>query len=108
MIAGGGDSYAQDDANVADLCVEEGATCRTIADLPEVNYYGVSLRTSEGNPLLCGGKNTMGRCLEYLPQNNSWVEGPLLLGLRSQSAYVELPGGRFWILSGASSTDRNT
>ena len=76
--------------------------------MPKSNFNGISLRTEEGNPLFCGGGNLGGYCYEYLPETNSWVIGPNMIGERDESAYVELPDGRFWVLGGYDTSDRYT
>ena len=49
-----------------------------------------------------------GACLEYLPDTNTFVPGPSLLGSRWQSAHVRLANGSWWVMSGFDQEDRYT
>ena len=102
FVAGGYnvESEALDTSELVELCTASGKSCLEPANFPNISVYGgSSLKTPEGNPLLCGGVNNEGGCLEFLPESNSYEEGPELLGERVDSAYVQLADGRWWILS---------
>ena len=67
------------------------------------------MRTSLGNPLLCGGQyiyfdDPRDQCWEYMPDLRRWeVLPPGLVQARIDPAVVELPGGGFWIISDGNS-----
>ena len=112
FITGG---YATSSSGNGDISTSEivdipdgSFACQDPADLPFATYEGVSLRTSRGNPLVCGGDLYPSLCYEYDRALNSWISGPSLTVGRLGSAYTELPDGSFWILSGNTEIARAT
>ena len=109
LVAGGCSPSAQcseSSAEYLDLCDDSSDTCSAPPDLPQNSNNGVSLTTAEGNPLFCGGQSLPGECYELVPEDNTWVEGPQLLGQRTNSAFTKLSDGRWWILSGQATNDQ--
>ena len=99
--------YSEDEGSsevsseLIDLCgCTDCGTCIQPVDAPMANIDGITLRTPEGNPLICGGDRLDRECYEYQPETNSWVQGPSTIGNREGSATVEVSEGKFWILSG--------
>ena len=72
--------------------------------MPSGNVRGVTARTADGHPLVCGGEYTPFSCLEYVPASQSWIDGPALLYDRDNAGGTELPDGTFWFISGNSQT----
>ena len=94
-------------AEIIDVSGNPGISpcARGLYDLPYENDRGVTLRTVEGNALLCGGRVSSRDCIGYDPVSQSYVLFGTLLNVdRYRSASVELPNGTFWILGG---TDEN-
>ena len=82
--------------------INDTLTCPAPPDLPTGNSRGVTARTSNGHPLVCGGETTLTSCLEYVPERRTWIEGPELLHDRDNAASTELSDGIFWFVSGNS------
>ena len=99
-MTGGTSSQHNNATDVIDICNNQDLSCDSLAPIPEDFIGGVSLKTPEGNPLACGGFDQPGRCMEYLPGMDEWVEGPSMIGNRSSSAFVRLANGSYWILGG--------
>ena len=85
------------DSEIIDLDIGT-LNCPPPADLPFGNDFGFILRTQNEHPLVCGGDSNPRSCLEYIPENRSWVEGPSTLENRARAIPTELPNGSFWIL----------
>ena len=86
----------------------EGRTCTFPRDLPSPRYGLSSLKTRDGNPLACGGREdnslTAGeasqRCYEYNPNNDNWdsgLFGPSLRHPRYFSPTAEIANGDYWV-----------
>ena len=83
---------------MVDLCGDGQTTCPKPANLPVGRSQGSALRTAAGNPLLCGGDYEDSTCLEYIPETDSWANGPVMTGSRVDTTSVEFPNGTFWIM----------
>ena len=75
-------------------------SCRAPAPLPNATHAGATLKTSEGNILVCGGDVPKDACQEYDPKSNTWYVGPTMLQERFGPASTEIADGSYWILSG--------
>ena len=85
-----------------DLCPEDGYICPQSSDLPVLvdESWGVSLRTSDGNPLLCGLGDSQTLCKEFLPGVNTFQDGLQTIYPRGCSAITEVPSlDEWWLLS---------
>ena len=85
-----------------------GQGCQDLSPLDDAIIDAACLKSSSsGNPVLCGGNISGGggyavdTCVEYDFEIDSWVGTNYTMSMpRSQSAAVEVAGGRYWIVGG--------
>ena len=106
FVAGG--SSGNSDVELVDLCDDGQTVCPKPANLPRAISQGSALRTTEGNPLLCGFDSNEKRCLEYVKESDSWVYGATMSGSRVDTTAVEFPNGTFWIMGSYTGVDTFT
>ena len=90
-------------SEVIDLCRNDNrqSSCQIPADFPEEHYDANGLRTIDRTPLICGGSSLYRECYEYVPESQTWIQGPNTTGYRNTASSVEWPNERFLILSGS-------
>ena len=74
VVTGSPDGFGQAlfAVEAIDLSGDDGLSCSIPAEYP-VNTFGSSaLKTSDGNPLICGGVFHLRECREYIPEQDSW------------------------------------
>ena len=79
-------------------------TCQQPADLPSFLYGAAWLKSSDGNPVACGGYGQAGvtnACIEYSPSTDSWVDTGYSLSVAKENiAAAEISDRRWWVLGG--------
>ena len=79
---------------------DDNFVCYTPASLPDPNFGGVTLKTSQGHPLVCGGDTLGDECLEYDPQAFTWVPGPTMGAVRFWASAAQISDGAFLVVGG--------
>ena len=108
FFAGGLDNkLGYDSVSVKDLAQP---SCQQYpADLPEASYGAASLKSSTGNPVLCGGQRGVAEayaqptaeCVEYIPEIDAWERRSYSLSTeREYCASADIGDGRTWIVGG--------
>ena len=101
FVAGGynDDFGPRPDVEVIDFS-GQGLTCTTPAPLPYNVYETSTLKTAEGNPLICGGQGHEYECREYIPEQDVWMARANLIYSRQYSPSVEIANNNYWIAGG--------
>ena len=81
----------------------EGTTCQQPSYLPFPIDAAAFMKSSNGNPLLCGGTGGLNNsCLEYIPSSDTWVDPGYTIRERGifNPSSAEISGGRWWVCGG--------